>query len=83
MTEAVLTAGTVLWCLLPQPEDRFLWAKTGFDTLQEYFKPGVNFGQALVNRRRIELFISGQSHRGSPAAVRDKHLSLPKAHLIF
>jgi hypothetical protein len=32
MTEAVLAAGTVLWCLLPQLEDRFLWAKTGFDT---------------------------------------------------
>jgi protein SCO1/2 len=37
--------------------DRFLRTKTGFDTLQEYFKLGVNFGPALVNRHRIELFI--------------------------
>lgn len=37
--------------------DRFLRTRTGFDTLQEYFKPGVNFGPALVNRHRIELFI--------------------------
>jgi hypothetical protein len=63
MTGAVLTAGTVLWCLLPQLEDRFLRTKTGFDTLQEYFKLGVNFGQALVNRHRIELFILDQEGR--------------------
>jgi protein SCO1/2 len=37
--------------------DRFLRTKTGFDTLREYFKLGVNFGPALVNRHRIELFI--------------------------
>jgi protein SCO1 len=37
--------------------DRFLRTKTGFDTLQEYFELGVNFGPALVNRHRIELFI--------------------------
>lgn len=37
--------------------DRFLRTKTGFEALQEYFKLGVNFGPALVNRHRIELFI--------------------------
>lgn len=37
--------------------DRFLRTKTGFGTLQEYFGLGVNFGPALVNRHRIELFV--------------------------
>jgi cytochrome oxidase Cu insertion factor (SCO1/SenC/PrrC family) len=101
--------------------DRFLRTKTGFGTLQEYFQLGVNFGPALVNRHRIELFIldregriavtftrlqwdvqdvldractlvtpmappngddpAGQSRRGRPAAVRDKRLGPPRAHL--
>ena len=37
--------------------DRFFRTKAGFDALQEYFELGVSFGQALVNRHRIELFI--------------------------
>jgi protein SCO1/2 len=47
--------------------DRFLRTKTGFDTLQEYFKLGVNFGPALVNRHRIELFIL--DHEGRVAVT--------------
>jgi len=43
--------------------DRFLRTKTGFDTLQEYFELGVNFGPALVNRHRIELFILDREGR--------------------
>jgi cytochrome oxidase Cu insertion factor (SCO1/SenC/PrrC family) len=37
--------------------DRFLRTIAGLDALQEYFDLGVNFGQASVNRHRIELFI--------------------------
>ena len=37
--------------------DRFLRTKAGLTALQEYFALGVNFGQALVNRHRIELFL--------------------------
>jgi protein SCO1 len=37
--------------------DRFLRTKGGFETIRDYFELGVNFGQALVNRHRIELFI--------------------------
>ncbi|MGH3924611.1 MAG: SCO family protein, partial [Pseudonocardiaceae bacterium] len=37
--------------------DRFLRTKAGLEALQEYFELGVNFGQALLNRHRIELFI--------------------------
>ena len=33
------------------------WTIAGLDALQEYFDLGVNFGQASVNRHRIELFI--------------------------
>jgi protein SCO1/2 len=37
--------------------DRFLRTTAGLGALQEYFDLGVNFGQASVNRHRIELFI--------------------------
>jgi protein SCO1 len=37
--------------------DRFLRTTAGLEALQEYFDLGVNFGQASVNRHRIELFI--------------------------
>jgi protein SCO1/2 len=37
--------------------DRLLRTIAGLDALQEYFDLGVNFGQASVNRHRIELFI--------------------------
>jgi len=37
--------------------DRFLRTTAGLSALQEYFDLGVNFGQASVNRHRIELFI--------------------------
>ena len=37
--------------------DRFLRTIAGLEALQEYFDLGVNFGQASVNRHRIELFI--------------------------
>jgi cytochrome oxidase Cu insertion factor (SCO1/SenC/PrrC family) len=37
--------------------DRFLRAKAGFDDLIDYFDLGVNFGPALVNRHRIELYM--------------------------
>lgn len=38
-------------------DNRFLRAQTEFTAIQEYFELGVNFGQALVNRHRIELFV--------------------------
>lgn len=37
--------------------DRFLRTTAGLGALQEYFDLGVNFGQASVNRHRIELFV--------------------------
>jgi protein SCO1 len=37
--------------------DRFLRTTAGLGVLQEYFDLGVNFGQASVNRHRIELFV--------------------------
>lgn len=37
--------------------DRFLRTKSEFGALRDYFELGVNFGPALVNRHRIELFI--------------------------
>jgi cytochrome oxidase Cu insertion factor (SCO1/SenC/PrrC family) len=37
--------------------DRFLRATAGLAPLHDYFELGVNFGQALVNRHRIELFV--------------------------
>jgi protein SCO1 len=37
--------------------DLFLRTKSGFGALRDYFELGVNFGPALVNRHRIELFI--------------------------
>lgn len=43
--------------------DRFLRTKAGFGALREYFELGVNFGQALVNRHRIELFILDREGR--------------------
>ena len=43
--------------------DRFLRTKTGFGALREYFELGVNFGQALVNWHRIELFILDREGR--------------------
>jgi cytochrome oxidase Cu insertion factor (SCO1/SenC/PrrC family) len=39
------------------PGDRFLRAPGGLRPLDDYFQLGVNFGQALVNRHRIELFV--------------------------
>ncbi|MEA2685586.1 MAG: hypothetical protein QOE93_781 [Actinomycetota bacterium] len=36
---------------------RFFRATSGFDGLQEFFELGVNYGPALVNRHRIELFV--------------------------
>lgn len=36
---------------------RFLRALTEFEALDKYFELGVNFGPAVVNRHRIELFI--------------------------
>jgi protein SCO1/2 len=37
--------------------NRFLRTTAGLGALQEYFELGVNFGQASVNRHRIELFV--------------------------
>jgi cytochrome oxidase Cu insertion factor (SCO1/SenC/PrrC family) len=37
--------------------NRFFRAVAGFDQLQEFFALGVNYGPALVNRHRIELFL--------------------------
>jgi protein SCO1/2 len=44
-------------------DDRFLRARTGFDALSDYFELGVNFGPALVNRHRIELFVLDRDGR--------------------
>ncbi|WP_025032111.1 SCO family protein [Bradyrhizobium sp. DOA9] len=38
-------------------DHRMLRAVEGNDALRSYFELGVNFGEALVNRHRIELFI--------------------------
>jgi len=37
--------------------DRFLRTTAGLAPLSDYFELGVNFGEALVNRHRIELFV--------------------------
>jgi protein SCO1/2 len=37
--------------------NRFFRTVTGFDQLREFFTLGVNYGPALVNRHRIELFL--------------------------
>ena len=50
--------------------DRFLRTKTGFDVLREYFELGVNFGPALVNRHRIELFVLDRDGRIAVAFTR-------------
>lgn len=50
--------------------DRFLRTKTGFDVLREYFELGVNFGPALVNRHRIELFVLDREGRIAVAFTR-------------
>jgi protein SCO1/2 len=38
-------------------DHRLLRAVEGNDALRSYFELGVNFGESLVNRHRIELFI--------------------------
>lgn len=43
--------------------NRFFRAVTGFDQLQEFFTLGVNYGPALVNRHRIELFLVDRNGR--------------------
>jgi cytochrome oxidase Cu insertion factor (SCO1/SenC/PrrC family) len=48
-------------------DDRFLRTKAELTALQDYFALGVNFGQALVNRHRIELFLL--DHEGRIAAT--------------
>lgn len=45
------------------PDDRFLRTTTGFDVLGGYFELGVNYGPALVNRHRIELFVLDRDGR--------------------
>ncbi|MGH3989316.1 MAG: hypothetical protein ACRDTZ_18705, partial [Pseudonocardiaceae bacterium] len=35
----------------------------GFEVLGDYFELGVNFGPALVNRHRIELFVLDRDGR--------------------
>jgi protein SCO1/2 len=40
---------------------RFFRTLSAFQTLQDYFQLGVNFGDVLVNRHTIELFILDQS----------------------
>jgi protein SCO1/2 len=39
------------------PSDRLLRARTGFERLEVYFELGVNYGPAVVNRHRVELFL--------------------------
>ena len=43
--------------------DRFLRATSSLDALQEFFELGVNYGPALVNRHRIELFVLDEHGR--------------------
>lgn len=43
--------------------DRFLRTTTGLAPLYDYFELGVSFGQALVNRHRIELFVLDREGR--------------------
>lgn len=38
-------------------DNRAFRTTEGFEALREYFELGVNFGQALVNSHRIELFV--------------------------
>lgn len=44
-------------------DDRFLRTTAGFEVLGDYFELGVNFGPALVNRHRIELFVLDRDGR--------------------
>ena len=44
-------------------DDRALRTTAGFPALSDYFDLGVNFGQAVVNRHRIELFVLDQRGR--------------------
>ena len=37
--------------------NRLLRAVEGFEPLQKYFRPGVNFIQSIVNRHRVEVYI--------------------------
>jgi protein SCO1 len=45
------------------PRDRLLRARTGFERLEAYFELGVNYGPAVVNRHRIELFLLDEQGR--------------------
>jgi cytochrome oxidase Cu insertion factor (SCO1/SenC/PrrC family) len=60
-------------------------ATTGFEQLRSFFQLGVNFGPALVNVHRIELFVlDGRGHidraftrlQWDPAEVADHARSL-------
>jgi protein SCO1/2 len=44
-------------------DDRFLRTTAGLDVLGDYFELGVNFGPALVNRHRTELFVLDRDGR--------------------
>jgi protein SCO1 len=44
-------------------EDRFLRTTAGLAVLGDYFELGVNFGPALVNRHRTELFVLDRDGR--------------------
>jgi protein SCO1/2 len=43
--------------------NRFFRTPTDFATVREYFALGVNFGDVLVNRHRIELYVLDESGR--------------------
>jgi protein SCO1/2 len=51
-------------------DHRLLRTKHGFERLQAYFELGVNFGQAVVNRHRIELFVLDHDARVAAAFTR-------------
>jgi protein SCO1/2 len=44
-------------------DHRILRSRSGFDELRQYFRLGVNYGPATVNRHRIELFVLDASGR--------------------